>query len=271
MSKKQDHEVRVKRVTRGFTMVQNSFLNNPNLSWKAKGIFIYMIGKPEGWKLNIKGDLVKRSTDGAKSVYSGIAELVEAGYVSRTRSRDFSITYHLFENSEDNDIEDYLSPRSQNGDSGNGDSQNSDSQNGDGLIRLKDSNTEYSNTEYSNDAPSVAEENSKPFIINRLIEHGVDKRLAEEYWHYRTTIKRDRPTNRAISLLINECISSNFNISEAIELTIANGWKGFKVQWVYNQQQQQLNRPQLSKRESVEAHNARIAAELIAEIEEGSL
>lgn len=117
---------------------------------------------------------------------------------------------------------------------------------------------------------SVREENSKPFIINRLIEHGVDKRLAEEYWHYRTTIKRDRPTNRAISLLINECISSNFNISKAIELTIANGWKGFKVQWVQNQQQQAGRPQQVSKREAVEAHNARIAAELIAEIQGGA-
>lgn len=282
MSKEKDHEVKVKRVTRGFTMVHNSFLNDETLSWKAKCIFIYMLSKPEGWRLNVKGDLAKRSTDGAKSVYSGIAELVDAKYVSRTRSRDFSITYHLFENKEDNDVEDYLLSRSQNGDSGNGDSQNSDSENGDrqkgdDLIRPKDSNTEYSNTDGSKEGetpptktekspPTLVEQNSKKFIVNRLLDLGVDDELVAEYWHYRETIKRNRLTNRAVTLVVNECEAHNFDLSEAINLQIANGWNGFKVQWVHNQNQSFGNnqRPQMSRREAVEAHNAKIAEDLKA-------
>lgn len=279
MANEKDHDVRVKRVTRGFTMVQNAFLDDATLSWKAKCIFIYMISKPEGWKLNIKGDLVKRSTDGAKSVYSGIVELVNARYISRTRSRDFSITYHLFENKEDNDTEDYLLSRSQNGDSGKGDSQNSDSQNGDGLVIPKDSNTESSKTDVSKvgetpptkheeSAPSLVEQNSKKFIVNRLLDLGVDSELVAEYWHYREIIKRNRLTNKAVTLVINECARHSFNLTEAIELQIANGWTGFKVQWVHNQKQSfgSGQRPQMSKREAVEAHNAKIAEDLKAKL-----
>lgn len=277
MAKEKDHEVKVKRVARGFTMVQNAFLNDETLSWKAKCIFIYMLGKPEGWRLNVKGDLAKRSTDGAKSVYNGIAELVNAKYVSRTRSRDFSITYHLFENKEDNDVEDYLLSRSPKGDSGNGDSQNSDSQKGDGLIRLKDSNTEYSNTDGSKEGetpptkteesqPSLVEQNSKKFIVNRLLDLGIDDELVAEYWHYRETIKRNRLTNRAVTLVVNECEAHNFDLAEAINLQIANGWNGFKVQWVHNQNQSfsKNQRPQMSKREAVEARNTQVAEDLKA-------
>ena len=273
MAKETGHTVKTKRVAKGFTMILNSFIEDASLSWRAKGLFGYFLSKPEGWKLNVRADVVKKGKEGRDAVYNAINELVDAGYVSRTKSVTGAITYHFFENKHDNDQIDYLrcdSPDPENPDPENPDPENPDPESQDVLVIPKDSNTEYSNTEYSNDAPSVAEENSKPFIINRLIEHGVDKRLAEEYWHYRTTIKRDRPTNRAISLLINECISSNFNISKAIELTIANGWKGFKVQWVQNQQQQAGRPQQVSKREAVEAHNARIAAELIAEIQGGA-
>lgn len=204
---------------------------------------------------------------------------MDAGYISRTRSRDFSITYHLFENKEDNDIDDYLLSRSQNGDSGNGDSQNSDSQKGDGLVIPKDSNTESSKTDVSKvgetpptkpeeSQPSIAEENSRPFITNRLIEHGVDKRLVDEYWYYRSNIKKNRLTNQAITLVINECQKHQFDLSEAITLTIANGWTGFKYAWLENQNQSFGNnkRPQMSKREAVEAHNAKVAEDLKAKL-----
>lgn len=277
MTKEKDHEVRVKRVARGFTMVQNAFLNDASLSWKAKCIFIYMISKPEGWKLNIKGDLVKRSTDGERAVYSGISELVDAGYISRTRSRDFSITYHLFENKDDNDVDDYILSRSQNSDVQNADVQNADVQNSNDLVIPKDSNTESSKTDVSKvgetpptkpeqSAPSPVEKNSKKFIVNRLLDLGIDDELVAEYWHYRETIKKNRLTNRAVSELVNECERHNFNLSEAIKALIANGWTGFKVQWVHNQNQSFGNnkRPQMSKREAVEAHNAKVAEDLKA-------
>lgn len=277
MTKEKDHEVRVKRVARGFTMVQNAFLNDVDLSWKAKCIFIYMISKPEGWKLNIKGDLVKRSTDGERAVYSGISELVDAGYISRSRDQSFSVTYHLFENKDDNDVDDYILSRSQNSDVQNADVQNADVQNSNDLVIPKDSNTESSNTDVSKvgetpptkpeeSTPSLVEQNSKKFIVNRLLDLGIDDELVAEYWHYRETIKRNRLTNKAVTLVINECSRHNFNLTEAIELQIANGWTGFKVQWVHNQNQSFGNnkRPQMSKREAVEAHNAKVAEDLKA-------
>lgn len=279
MTKETGHEVKVRRVRAGFTMVQNQFLEDQTISWRAKGLFIYFLSKPEGWKLNIKGDVVKRSRDGFDSTYSGIKELIDAGYVSRTKKQTGEVVYHLFEDKTDNDVVDYaLKPDPENPDQDNPNQGKPDQGIPDVLVIPKDSNTESSKTEDSKvgetpptkpekSIPSIAEENSKPFIINRLIEHGVEKRLADEYWYFRATIKRNRLTNRAITLLVNECSTHNFNISEAIKLMIANGWKGFKVEYARNLQQKQSNqRPQqMSKREAVEAHNAKIAEELKAQ------
>lgn len=278
MTKQTGHEVKVKRVRAGFTMVQNHFLEDKMISWRAKGLFIYFLSKPEGWKLNIKGDVVKRSKDGFDSTYSGIKELVDAGYVSRTKKQTGEVTYHLFECKEDNDVTDYaVKPDPENPDQGKPNQGKPDQGIPDVLVIPKDSNTESSNTDVSKvgetpptkpekTTPSLVEQNSKKFIVNRLLDLGIDGELVAEYWHYRETIKRNRLTNKAVTLVINECSRHNFNLTEAIELQIANGWTGFKVQWVHNQNQSFGNnkRPQMSKREAVEAHNAKVAEDLKA-------
>ena len=279
MTKETGHEVKVKRVRRGFTMVSNAFLEDAEISLKAKG-FVYFLSKPEGWKLNIKGDVVKRSKDGYGATYAGIKELIDAGYVSRTKKQSGEVTYHLFEDKSDNDIPDYAeSADHENPDQGNPDHENPDQRNRDVLVIPKDSNTEYSNTDSSKEGetpptktkksqPTPVEQNSKKFIVNRLLDLDIDDELVAEYWHYRETIKKNRLTNRAVSELVNECERHNFNLSEAIKTLIANGWTGFKVQWVHNQNQSFGNneRPQMSKREAVEAHNAKIAEELKAQL-----
>jgi hypothetical protein len=64
-----------------FSIVPKALLNNPDLSWKAKGILAYLIGKPDSWKVRVT-DLVNKSYDKYASVKSGLKELREAGYAS---------------------------------------------------------------------------------------------------------------------------------------------------------------------------------------------
>jgi hypothetical protein len=63
-----------------FTMVWNEIWDAP-LSWKAKGILGYIIGKPEGWKVRV-ADLVTRShgLDGETAIRSALKELRATGY-----------------------------------------------------------------------------------------------------------------------------------------------------------------------------------------------
>lgn len=60
-------------------------LRDPRLSWRAKGIAAYLLGKPPGWQI-WTNDLVHRSSDGRDSVLAGLRELEEYGYLKRERS-----------------------------------------------------------------------------------------------------------------------------------------------------------------------------------------
>jgi hypothetical protein len=60
--------------------------NDPRLSWKAKGMLAYLLGKPNDWTVRI-GDLVKRASDGEHAVRTGLDELEKCGYITRHQER----------------------------------------------------------------------------------------------------------------------------------------------------------------------------------------
>jgi hypothetical protein len=62
-----------------FARVSKSMLDDERLSWRAKGVLAYLLGKPAGWKLRT-ADLERKSKDGGRSVRSALKELRAAGY-----------------------------------------------------------------------------------------------------------------------------------------------------------------------------------------------
>jgi len=70
-----------------FVMMDRRPIENPTLSWKAKGILAYLLSRPDNWTVRI-GDLVKRSTDKAFAIRAAIKELSDAGHLSRRAERD---------------------------------------------------------------------------------------------------------------------------------------------------------------------------------------
>lgn len=90
-----------------FTTIHNNLILDESISWKAKGILIYMLSKPVGWKYK-SSEIAKNSTDGRDSVRNGLKELVENGYISRQKNSDGSLTYYIFEDKRQNNIKDYL-------------------------------------------------------------------------------------------------------------------------------------------------------------------
>lgn len=61
-------------------------LNDTNLSWKAKGLFVYLWSQADEWEF-YETEVVKHSTDGIRSMRAGLHELEEKGYLSRKRER----------------------------------------------------------------------------------------------------------------------------------------------------------------------------------------
>lgn len=71
-----------KRFENRYTQVPNEILNLKNLSFKAKGIYGYLISKPDGWNFSVKG-LSSQSKDGLDAVRSGVKELEDLKYLRR--------------------------------------------------------------------------------------------------------------------------------------------------------------------------------------------
>ena len=88
-------ETTLRKEQKGFCQVANKVLNDANLSFKAKGIYAFIESKPDGW--NFSGDRISKQTkDGRKSVYNGLKELEEKGYLVRAKNKSGKSEYWLF-------------------------------------------------------------------------------------------------------------------------------------------------------------------------------
>lgn len=63
----------------------NMHMDDVRLSWKARAIMEFILRLPEGWTAK---DIIEAGSDGANAVYSGLSELVEAGYLVKVVRRD---------------------------------------------------------------------------------------------------------------------------------------------------------------------------------------
>lgn len=77
----------VKNKENPYVMIDRRPINNPVLSFKAKGILTYLMSRPDGWEVSV-ADLIKHGTDGEAAVRSGLKELKEAGHMKYTQSRN---------------------------------------------------------------------------------------------------------------------------------------------------------------------------------------
>lgn len=70
-----------------YVMLNKSGIEDSTLSFKARGILVWMLSKPDNWQFYL-GSIVNATTDGRDAVRSGIKELEDAGYIRKIRERD---------------------------------------------------------------------------------------------------------------------------------------------------------------------------------------
>jgi uncharacterized phage protein (TIGR02220 family) len=68
----------------GFTIVSNVARLEKSISFRALGLLTYLMGLPEGWSITIES-LATVKTDGRTSVTAGLNELMNVGFLQRTR------------------------------------------------------------------------------------------------------------------------------------------------------------------------------------------
>ena len=86
---------------RGYTVMSNHHLRNPDLSLKAKGLLSQMLSLPENWDYTLKGlsSINKESID---AIRTAVWELEKARYITRRQGRDdkgkmTAIEYTIYE------------------------------------------------------------------------------------------------------------------------------------------------------------------------------
>ena len=86
---------------RDFTVINNTVLKDARLSWKAKGLFCYLLSLPEDWII-YQSELLNHATDGRESLRNAIQELEQLGYLQIEKKRDdkgqFTTVYKVIEN-----------------------------------------------------------------------------------------------------------------------------------------------------------------------------
>lgn len=69
-----------------FTQVPNEIINDKNVSLKAKGLFLYMVSKPDNWEFSYRG-MASQLKEGVDSILSTICELIKYGYLQKINNR----------------------------------------------------------------------------------------------------------------------------------------------------------------------------------------
>lgn len=77
-----------------FTQVSNELLTSTKISLKAKGLYAYMMSKPDGWNFTIKS-MSKQLKEGPDSIRSGLNELKEFNAIEYTKHSDGTGTYTI--------------------------------------------------------------------------------------------------------------------------------------------------------------------------------
>lgn len=70
-----------------FTIIDNNFLRDERLSFKAKGLFMYMWSQSNDWNFYVN-ELSSHAKDGRNAVMTGLEELENYGYLKRKRVRN---------------------------------------------------------------------------------------------------------------------------------------------------------------------------------------
>lgn len=83
----------IKNTANNYTNISNKVVRDERLSWKARGIFLYMWSQADNWQFYVS-EIAKHATDGERSLQSGLKELENYGYLTRKhrigKNGDFS-------------------------------------------------------------------------------------------------------------------------------------------------------------------------------------
>ena len=75
------------KIQKEFTVLHNAVLENPRLSFKAKGLWAYCMSRPDDWEFHVShlASVCKEKTD---AIYSAIKELIAEGLIEKVQKNE---------------------------------------------------------------------------------------------------------------------------------------------------------------------------------------
>lgn len=74
-----------KKINGNFVVASRQIAQDERLSWKARGIFLYLASMNDGWNFYVD-EIAKHSPQGKRALQAGLKELEEFGYLVRVQS-----------------------------------------------------------------------------------------------------------------------------------------------------------------------------------------
>lgn len=91
---------RVKKHQKNYVVINKVALENPNLSFKAKGLWAYCMSRHDDWEFHI-AHLKTVSKEGEDAIYSAIKELISEGYAEKqqdnSKGKFGPVDYFIYE------------------------------------------------------------------------------------------------------------------------------------------------------------------------------
>ena len=81
-------------ITKNYVKIPNDLVDDPTISWKAKGLFCHMASKPDTWNFTVRS-LATKFPDGKSAIFAALNELKERGWITFNRRANGQGKYKL--------------------------------------------------------------------------------------------------------------------------------------------------------------------------------
>lgn len=79
--------IRAPRPQENFTVISNAVIRDARLTWKARGLLIYLLSQPDHWRTSV-ARLASVAPEGIHSCRAGMKELERHGYIRRVKQQN---------------------------------------------------------------------------------------------------------------------------------------------------------------------------------------
>ena len=251
--------IRNKRIN-NFTTIQNSLINDQRLGWHDLGMLVYLLSKPDTWKVRVDV-LVKERNLGKNAVYEILKRLREYGYAKLVKFSDGSTEWYIYDNpnlqNPDQENRDQAYPNPENPDQANPDQANPDQGFRDVLVKTDVKKRLISSKERL--IVTTEEKKSRNTDLDDLL-YDVTQQTKSDFKKLRSA-KKSPITQRAIEGIRREAQKAGITLENALIECCERGWVGFKAEWYINSTMQQARASPnpINKAEALLKNNLNVA------------